>query len=80
MVQYHPDDMMDPTDIDEDTVNITATSSVSSHESETTIANVTGPDGKFGISKVKTWSLPKINPIDSSLHDSFVSNRTKDSS
>lgn len=74
------DDMMDPTDTEEDSVNITANSSNTSQVSQAARASVTGPDGKLDISKVKNWSLPKIKDIDPSLHDSYassVSSRTR---
>lgn len=70
------DDMMDPTDVEEDSVNISATSSVST-VSAASIANVTGPDGKLDISKIRNWSIPKIDKIDPSLRDSFVGTRTR---
>lgn len=77
------DDMMDPTDVEEDSVNITATSNISrasaniSRASAKAVADVTGCDGKLDISKIKDWSIPKIKDLDPSLHDSFISGRTR---
>lgn len=70
------DDMMDQTDVEEESVNITATSNTS-RASAKAIADVTGQDGKLDISKLRDWSIPKIKDLDPSLHDSFISGRTR---
>lgn len=67
------EDMLDPTDIEEDSVNISATSTIS----EMAVANVTGADGKLDISKIKNWKIPKLNELDPSLNNSYISGRTR---
>lgn len=67
------EDLMDPTDIDEDSVNISAVSTVST----AAIVSVTDERGKLDISKIKGWKIPKIKELDPSLNDSYVSSRTR---
>lgn len=66
-------DLMDPTDIEEDSVNISAYSTVS----DKSISNVTGDDGKLDLEKIRGWKLPKIKDINRSLSASTVSERTR---
>lgn len=77
------DDLLDPTDNEEDSINLSVDSAVSSTSSvkRTSRLDVTGADGKLDISKIRSWKLPKIaklNPIDNTEHDdSYISSRTR---
>lgn len=75
------EDLLDPTDNEEDSVNISATSSISANTSKTRRRDVTGSDGRFDISKIKNWKLPKINKLNESgsnvSRDSRISDRTR---
>lgn len=68
------EELMDPTDIDEDSVNISANLSTVSNES---IANVTREDGKIDLEKIRGWKLPKIKDLNRTLNASAISERTR---
>lgn len=71
------DDLMDPTDAEEDSVNISASSSVTSTASVSAICNVMGSDGKLVISKILNWFIPKVNELHHSLRASIISARNR---
>lgn len=53
------EDLMGETDVDEESVNITADSS--SLSTKTTRLDVTDSKGKLDISKIRSWTIPKLN-------------------
>lgn len=71
------EELMDATDAEEDSVNISASSSITSTASATAIGNVTGSNGKLDISKIRNWTIPKVNEIHHSLRSTTVSARTR---
>lgn len=72
------EELMEQTEVEEDSVNISASSTVSATPTVPDVGNVTGEDGKLDMSKVKNWSLPKVNELHHSLlQDRHVSGRSR---
>lgn len=67
---------MDPTDVKEDSVNLSASSSVST-VSVKSIANVTKEDGKLDLQKVRDWRIPKVKELHKSLQTNRVGGRNR---
>lgn len=59
------EELMGETDIDEESINISITSTVSQESSgkkkRNVDLNVTDADGKLDLSKIRSWSIPKLN-------------------
>lgn len=78
------EDMLEATDVDEESVNISASSSTSdiavastSRVSVTSRLNVTGDDGKIDLEKIKKWKVPRL---DKSKHGQIKSAEARRSS
>lgn len=75
------EDMLEATDIDEESVNISASSSTSdtavaatSRVSSASRLNVTGDDGKIDLEKIKKWKVPRLDKFKQG-HDKDVEAR-----
>lgn len=53
------DELLEATDVDEESVNISASSITS--EKDSGKMNVTREDGKLDLEKIRSWSIPKLN-------------------
>lgn len=74
------EDLMGETDIDEESVNISASSKIS-HKSgkqgKTSVLDVTDDQGKLDISKIRKWTIPKLNTSYRNTDGNRVSERTR---
>lgn len=67
-------DLLEATDVDEESVDISVTSTTS--EASSSKLNVTGEDGKLDLTKIRKWTVPKLKKPDE-LHQSNISDRTR---
>lgn len=75
------EELMGETDIDEESVNISASSSISNtvpkQTRKTSRLDVTDSKGKLDISKIKNWSIPKLNKSGQSRESTTFKDRTR---
>lgn len=71
--EVEDEDLYDATDIEEDSVDISANSSINSKaDTSTDRHNLTGPDGRLNLEVVKNWSIPKLDTSRLELSTSYI--------